>query len=79
MTNELITPNYISALNECVKQGDFCPRLSECKKQENDSFACVCKSGFRMTGNKSLACIGKYHNFLFVFFPFCYRRSKLPL
>ncbi|CAH3037994.1 unnamed protein product, partial [Porites lobata] len=45
------------ALNECVKQGDFCPRLSECKKQENSSFACVCKSGFRMTGNKSLACI----------------------
>ena len=50
--HKYILRTIILALNECEKQGDFCPRLSTCEKNDDGSHRCVCKSGFRMAGKE---------------------------
>ena len=49
----------ISALDECEKQGDFCPQHSTCTKKQDGSHACICKVNYKMEGTgETRACIG---------------------
>ena len=40
---------FISAKNECVKQGDVCPSALRCLNRKG-SFACGCDPGFKVVG-----------------------------
>ena len=46
LISNVFSQTIISALDECEKQGKFCPRLSTCEK--NGTFGCVCIKGLRM-------------------------------
>lgn len=37
-----------SALSECERRGDFCPRGASCEKKSDGSYNCVCKSGLKI-------------------------------
>lgn len=46
LISKVFSQTIISALDECEKQGKFCPRLSTCEK--NGTYDCVCIKGLRM-------------------------------
>ena len=66
LISNVFSQTIISALDECEKQGKFCPRLSTCEK--NGTYDCVCIKGLRMV-NKSQDRICEGTRAFTIFFP----------